>query len=289
MTRHHVIPQRPFHGDYTITTAAWPWGQREPELIDCDHADGDDSRFICADCETQLRLILEAIPALIEDLDIAIARDVAFVEHGTNTHPLAAHPWVQVLNEDETRLPEGFSRTPYNKGASSAKRDLAEALNLAGPDPAQASADWLEKLPILLLWDQIKASAREISWCVRAAHRIIDRPRDDQYLGDCPHCETELHAELGDKEVTCGECGYTNTVEDVLYAALRKASDRLMTVAELTTAIPSLSPKNLRDWTRKGRLEEHEIQVLKANRFVSIRAYRLADVLDLSAGKRVAA
>lgn len=288
MTRHHQIPVKAFNGSYTMTVNVWPWGQREPDLIDCDHVDADDTKFICTECADQLKIILEAIPALVEDLDIAIARDVQFVEHGSATHPLAAHPWVQVLNEDETRLPDGFSRTPYNKGAANAKRDLAEALNLAGPDPAQASQDWLNNMPKLLIWDQIKASAREISWTVRAAHRIIDRPRDDQYLGDCPQCEEELHAELGDREVACAECGYTNGVEDVLIAALRKASDRLMTVAELTTAIPSLRKHDLHNWSKRGRLEEHTIQVFKADCLRPITAFRLADVLDLATQKRVA-
>jgi hypothetical protein len=288
---HHQIPQLQISGRYTVTDNAWKIGQGGPNIIRCDH-ETDPDRFLCSLCAADLELCLADIPALVDDLDTAITRQTAFVEHGIRPH--ISDP------DDETVVdaPGQESPLPYSPAASNARRRLTDALQwgtqAVGDNPTSLSRWWLAYLPTLLLHQDIAAAADRISYAVLKAHEAIDRPADRQHLGQCPNeCGRDLEAERGDETVTC-LCGYTVNVIEHVHLALSRVDDMMMTDTELVGAVElagePIRRTQIHSWVRTGRLEAHVQMrhVWRGGTIVAIerKVYKLGEVRALAEGAK---
>lgn len=257
----------------------------KPVLVVCDHAA---DQPVCPDCRWLLAQVLDDVPALLWDLELAEVKDVRFIEHGSFQHD---------RTEAEVVL-------PWNERATKARLRLAFELRAAADAclrhderrPANLARRLRRHLPILVRRDDAPEWAARISHAASWAHAAIDRPPSPWYYGPCPKCRRDLYQErVEDPEarVECAQpdCDYAAELADHRLTQLDAGEDRLLTVGELVGAITSAGEAVNRDqinnWIRReglprerrvrprmlagGHLANHEVYV-----------YRLGDVRRLA-------
>ena len=176
--------------------------------------------FVCHQCLDNLGVALADVPALAEDLLVAVARQSRF---------------------DDSGGPGGESPLPYGRAAADAWADLRKALSVAvgklgGLDslsPVRAS-DWLLAHLVAIsghieggkLLDAITtASAR--------GRAVINSPAPKVYLGLCRKCHTAMHAEADAVAHRCAVCGEGYDVASQLTGLLEKVRGSLVSTSEL--------------------------------------------------------
>lgn len=247
--------------------------------------DGHDrhDRHLCRECAEDLRLVLEDVPALITDLQVALTRETSFVEHGRLRS-----------GEDDDEDGEGRSAPlPFDPRASAAFHRLAEAFGaqggLVGPVVA-AVAGHLANFDALLLDPGVEALAERVSGAVLHGYRVVDRPPDLWYYGPCPKCRVDIWDERNVEHVSCGHCSYAAPAADHQLASLDAGDDRLLTVGELVGAITAagepVTRHQINGWIkREGLVRELDNRVVwKGGQLVNETAYvyRLGDVRRLA-------
>jgi predicted RNA-binding Zn-ribbon protein involved in translation (DUF1610 family) len=182
------------------------------------------------------------VPELLDDLDIAIAGEVRFVEHGFRSGMLEADG-------------AGASRHP----AVAAHQRLC--LALFGDDtnahpgcagwfdarhPAQLARHLLLYLQRLVTEPRLPVLAHDISSAAKRAHHVIDMPKDLVFYGPCPECgrdivQERIHRDDQETEVQCRfpSCGYGEPLDVHHRRILDASEDRWMTLTELVSAITS--------------------------------------------------
>lgn len=263
--------------DTTAASRRW----QQTDLIACDH----DSRStrLCSSCEVLFENLIGDIPALVENLEEAIARNVRFVDHGSSTSP------------DESPL--GLYRA-----ASDALRRLRDTLvypseavrrrdrpDLAAQVATGASRWMLSHWQDVLRHVDIRGVAHRVSLATQRAHRVIDRPRDLMFLGDCPRaCGAQLWPERGAVSVACPNeaCGWAGSVDELIREWLSTGDDRYLTERELLLALPTLTRRTLGRWIAHEGVPRQEMSrpfwqedgTLSAKTYM---AYRLGSVREL--------
>lgn len=278
------LPQYRIH---TRTNPA-PWQfdtglAANPNIIDCHHPH---DTGICDTCWHQLDICLGDIPALVQDLNTAIAKDVRFAPHG--------HRKGDLERPDEAPI-------MVNLGATGALRRLAQALGTPAPDNGwtigQAIVARSRRLlanPDLRLADGIADLARQISQAVIHAHKVIDRPSDRWFYGACPRCHTDIYDERGIDEVHCTDCGYTARMTVHHQAMLDERDDEKLTIDELvgvfTKAGQPITRQQIKNLvTRRGLPRERQakprwVQDRWGNMRIEtseVWVHRIGDVRDL--------
>ena len=181
------------------------WNLDQPKPARC-----PPGQQLCHDCANQLEAALGDVPAIVNDLNLALRKAVRFVPHAFTSDP------------DEAPL-------PFNPSASSALSQRATAL---GGEPVLASRWWLTN------WRTSTHQTELLEHLTKAmahAHKVIERPRDHVHLGRCPHCETELVAERG-MPVTCPQGDYTADWDTHMATILANSQDQMFTISELVAA-----------------------------------------------------
>lgn len=240
-----------FPSDLPHARRAWAAPNDLDALIECgdDHARGDS--WLCRDCADHVARIVADVPALLDDLTLALTRQTSFVQHGTS---------------DETPL-------PFNVEAADALTRLRAAVASLGDLTRQPDAP---------------ALARRLSAEYLHAHRVIDRPEVPAYMGTCPEGH-DLYA-LRDADTVECDCGYHAPMKEHQRTALDAGEDRLLTVAELVGAITSAGETVTRDqinsWIRReGLVREKAARPLwRDGQLVArtVYVYRLGDVRALA-------
>jgi hypothetical protein len=267
-----------------------------PIIINC-HSHTDTG--LCDGCTADLRLVLADIPQLLDDLDIAIAGETRFVEHGHRTlngdqptgggHPAVAaqQRLTLALYGDGTDTHPGVSDWFNNYGPASYARQLARHLTQVQHEP---------RMPNL---------ARDLTQAASRAHHVIDSPADMTYYGPCPDCGRDLiqdriwqsrdpdDPKLASDLVTCRypSCGYTATLDVHQQNLLAAGENRWLTVGELVSAITSggepVTRKQINGWIeREGLAREKRIRPRYINGELvtsEVWTYRLGDVRDRAA------
>jgi hypothetical protein len=239
----------------------------EPIVITCS-GEGhgkDQGATLCPGCLEDFERVLADVPELLDDLDIAIAGEVRFVEHGFRAGSLEGDG-------------VGASRNP----AVAAHQRLCLALSgddtnahpgCAGwfdaRDPAQLARHLLLYLNRLVGEPRLPVLAHDISSAAKRAHHVIDMPKDLVFYGPCPECgrditQERIHRDDQETLVQCRflSCGYGKTL-DLHYKLILDANeDRWMTVSELVSAITSggeiVNRNQIYYWERKGGLAREE-------------------------------
>lgn len=270
--------RRPIANYPAGTEAEWATGQ--PEVIRCNHPHPDG--HICPACTDAFHQVLGDIPALVEDLEIAITKQTRFLEHGTR--------------KGDTPRPDE-APVVFNPAASQALTGLTDALAYPGPTeratwgPAKASR-WM-----LTAWSyhsrnpKIGDIIEAITRAVAKAHRVIDRPKDMWFYGACPTgCGHDLYDERGIQVVSCRHCDYQATIGDHQRTMLDLAEDRWMTAAELVGAFERwgepITRQQLSHWTHREGLPREVRQVPCINRagqltVEDVYVYRVGDVRNM--------
>src|SRR5215217_5092855 len=234
----------------TTTGEQLPDGTLKPDkpiIITCT---GHTQTGICPECLTDLTRILNDIPQLFDDLDIAIAGDAQFVEHGfrggdftlqmggSNTNPAIAahHRLVLALTGDGT----GAHPVCSDWFDASSPATLAERLNY--------------QLHRLILEPRMPVLAHDISSAAARAHHVIDIPKDLVYYGPCPDCgrdivQERIHRDDQETKVRCRylTCGYGEPLDTHQKRILDANLDRQFSIAECVGMISNAGKTVTRD------------------------------------------
>ena len=220
---HHVttleaVAGRTLH-EVRFTTRHEPWLQPDPKATRCDDThQRPPGAQLCPACDTLLDQLLGDVPALVDDLQTAIRKDVRF--------PRIGRPHERSLDAEGNPIDE--SPLPFNLGASRILSDLARVLH----GPPIARSRWALGHP---RETQRAALLADLSRLVERAHQIIDRPADLVYVGPCPTCTRDLETPRG-HDVACEHCTYRQAWQTHIDTMLAGRLDTLMTVAELVVA-----------------------------------------------------
>lgn len=242
----------------------------------------DDPRYLSTEQIVHLAAILEDIPALLEDLEIAIMKDVRFP--------------TRTVQGDGTE-----AAIMFNTSASYASQQLRIAITGAAvdlwnqlvgagihhhlADPVDA-AEWLNaSLDRLALVPDAEQTARNVTRAHNRGIRVIEHPRETRYLGECPKCHADLEADETATHIEC-DCGWAAPIDDVLREALKFGDDLLFTTDELAeagiqVAGQVLTYERIKKWGQRGRLEPRTKITWWQGKLQSVRAYRLGDVRQL--------
>lgn len=191
--------------------------------------------LLCTEDTAALVTMLDAVPQLIEQMDIAIAKQ-AKVGGGGKAGKGSAH-----------------ERSPVNWGVVAARDALLVEL-----------AYWGDIADIRRSIDAGRAVSR-IGNAIKNAYRAIDRMQDRQYLGKClareddAVCSAEIWVRPGAHQVTCTQCETTHDVPMRRAALLEQAADMLVTVREASRYVGEIghiavSQASIRGYLHRGRL-----------------------------------
>ena len=248
---------------------------------------------ICEDCAWNLSQVLADIPMLFDDLDIAIAGESHFVEHGTRAGRLALGEATGARNpaiaaQKRLTLAMRGDGTNAHPGVS----DWFDSR-----DPARMSLHLARQMPWLRGEPRMPTLGVDISSASSRAHRIIDAPVDMVYYGQCPDCgrdivQERIHHEDTTTPIKCGypSCDYARSLDEHQAAQLMANLDKWLTVNELVSAftlggIPVT--RNQIHWWAKHEGLPREARVRPKWRNGELIAptadtYRVGDVLDLA-------
>ncbi|MGH3480524.1 MAG: hypothetical protein ACRDQD_27290 [Nocardioidaceae bacterium] len=229
--------------------------------------------YLCPTCLIALRIDLGDVPALLGELDVTACR----LDHITTA---AAHRG-------------GDQPLPFKPQATEAIWVLATTLTawtveLGGTRASAADmARWLySRLDVIRLRPDADTIHDELTYAIREARRVIDRPTDRRmFLGRCgapirSSCAEELHGLPWQDTVTCPACDTEWGIRDRRSWMLRVVEDEVRTASTLAALLTQLgaavSVEDIQRWARQGRL--HWISMDSSKR----RRYRAGDVLDLA-------
>ena len=272
-----------------------------------------DNSTACPDCWRYLERLLAETPALVDDLETAIARqartslDAARVtvppkdDDEEDIDPKRELPGLRALRAPAAVVSVARSAVPFSGPASDALRLLHSTLypwvregleaHPAAYLPNPSTIGLSRALLGLSGWLQVhpdgSSAIEEIRYAVRECKRVIDLGPDRWYCGVCSHdeggqvCTEELYVNAGRLDVTCRTCGTTHDVAARRTAMLDAAEDTLLTLTEMTRALAltgaaTVTRKQLEGWVRRGRL-------VRSGNDGPTALYRVSDVRDILA------
>lgn len=271
-----------------------------------------DAAYVCDQCTDSLARALGDVAWLDEELETTISgqRGAATTGH---TSASAEKP------------------SPVNWGASEARTHLRGILvawvrfcdeeQVRNREASQElPADNLVAMSRWLLWrvdglglhDIATEAIEEITSAVAHCQRVIDRPADRLYMGECGECSAQMWAKAGRDEVTCSRCGVKWPVagrrEALEDEALDQLMDRFFTASEaaLVLCAYGLAPAGvdevrladrIRKWAKPRQISRDVVRPPRLQVKAHVRradqrtrpAYRLGDIRDLLVDSRKAA
>ena len=192
--------------------------------------------LLCSEDTAHLETMLAAVPALVDQLEVAISKQ-AKIATGGKAGKGSAH-----------------ERSPINWGAVDVRDALLVELALWGDD-----IDAIRKHP------QAAEILSGIGTVVKNAYRAIDRMQERQYLGQCRYtedgavCHAELWARPGAHQVTCSQCETVHDVPKRRAALMVQAEDMLATVKEASRYLGEVghirvTEASIRGYIHRGRI-----------------------------------
>lgn len=247
----------------------------------------DEEGFIGEDQLEHLARVLDDVPYLMADLEVATTRQDRFPARPTPSGDGSESPLP--FREAPADTSRALSLAVW--GVTSVLWRRATGQPVPFRDVREAAA-WLRSSLVLLSRDpDAESYARRIADLHdQALTGPIERPPDWHYLGPCPECGRDLRAEAGDEVVECG-CGYRATVQAVIERVLAETDDMLFTEGQLVGALELdgkiVTRYQIEGWHRRGRLEGHEQKrwAPRARKIITVRCYRLGDVRSLLADR----
>lgn len=238
-----------------------------------------DERYSCDACSDDLSKSLGEIPWLVDEIEVSITKRKGLDYRkvgGATGGKKAGYP------------------SPPEWGAAEARGNLRAVMvswvrfcedehvrhqsHMVGlpDDDLKAMSRWLLwRVDGLALLDIGPEAVDEITSAVAHCRRLIDRPADKQYLGDCQVCaavgeQGRLYVRPGSAMARCQSCGDTVDAETLRAGLLRELDDRLCTAAEVAELSTYLGLHDDRERVRKrierwGANERHPLVRVKVN------------------------
>lgn len=216
--------------------------------------------LLCHDDTAAVETMLAAVPQLIDQLDIAIAK------------------MARIGNAEKAGKGSAHERLPLNWGIVAARDTLVIEAAFVGQDIV-----WLRRHP------QAGQMVSDLGRAVKDAYRAIDRARDRQYLGQClaqedgAVCHAELWIKPGAHQHKCTQC---ETVHDVIARReklLDDAEDMIVTPREASQYVGevggiSCGHQRIRNYLDRGR-------ITKRPSADGVLRFRLGDLLVILRGE----
>lgn len=257
---------------------------------------------ICGACTAELHRELEAVPGLVEDLDIAISRQARISGGSVGGHSVEKPlPWNERASEAADHLAvilQGWARvlvasvqTLHGPVCASCTHPSCLYADL-GREPRRhpaSAAWWLHRHAGALIAHPAGPDAvEEILTAVRNARYATDSPpRDLIYAGPCNACDADLYARPDASRVACRWCRdeYGERLVYEVHARrewmLKALEDRHLTAPAIARALTSLlkpiKPALLHTWVAREKLWPSGLDDLGRMLF------RVGDVIDLIA------
>lgn len=214
--------------------------------------------LLCWQCSEAVLTMWAAVPELVDQLQVAIAKQ-AKIGGGGKAGKGSAH-----------------ERLPINLGALAVRDALMVEVRL-----------WAGSIDEVRRHPKAAEIVRDLGRVVKDAYRTIDRMQDRQYLGTCFYeedgatCHAEVWARPGAHQVTCTQCGITHEVGERRAWLLKQAEDMLVTSREASSFIGELggipvTQASIRGFIHRGRLAYRAP--------ADAKRFRLGDLLEVLVG-----
>lgn len=245
-------------------------------------------------CTTKLERDLGDVAAIVAELDITLSRQARIGTSGGKSGVMPNH------------------RDGYHQGASLAAEALTNTLTtwardvkgvtIAAAGIPATTASWmlLQSIPQIRKHPAVSELVDEITDAIAQARRVVDRPADRVYLGQCMvetpdpdgrqvTCLAELWARAKASEVTCTVCGTEHEVAERRDKMLLKAEDMIVTVKEASYILGEVGGIRVTQASIRGYL--HRGSRLQYRAPVEAKRFRLGDLLEvvLDEGERKSA
>jgi len=210
--------------------------------------------WLCTDCCAAIETMLAAVPALVDQLEVAISKQ-AKIGGGGKAGKGSIH-----------------ERSPINFGALAVRDALMVELALWGDD-----------INVIRRHVQAADIASGIGKAVKNAYRAIDRMADRKYLGKCNHklgglnCPEELWVRPNAKDIRCKSCQYEHNVANRRLDMLEMAEDMLVTAKEASTYLGEIGGIKVTESSIRGYL--HRGVRLSYRAPLEAKRFRLGDLL----------
>jgi hypothetical protein len=220
--------------------------------------------LLCASETDRLERDLGDVAAIVAELDITLSKQ-ARIGNATGPGGLARE------------------RTPINVGAMNAADDLQNTLTTWARDvkpawgllsyghPSMVAARiLLAEIPAIRRHPAVEELVDEITDSIAQARRVVDRPADRIYLGQClmetsddegriVTCLEEIWARSGASETTCKVCGTEHPVRERRAWLLKKCEDYLFTVKDASEMLGevgriTVTQASIRGYIHRGKI-----------------------------------
>jgi hypothetical protein len=257
-------------------------------VAECQHCTAPvrDDRTLCPTDATALATLLSMLPAMLDELDVALTRQARL----RATRGLAIADAVEL---------------PYNLGAAEQADKIRVFLlpwvRLVGTRtgaeymPAHSTPALARGLFNYREWLTRQPEAADLLYglqlLVEDVRSVIDLRIEKVFVGSCrsifnadgdrqPVCPEHMYAPARNVEFTCGKCGTVHNVKDRQGQALAASENRVMSpqmaARSLTRNGEPLSVERLYNWAKRGLLQPAAI-----DKTTGRKLYRLGDVLDV--------
>jgi LSD1 subclass zinc finger protein len=212
--------------------------------------------LLCWQDTEALLTMFAAIPALVDELQVAISKQA------------------KISNSGKAGKGSAHTKSPVNFGALAVRDALMVELALWGDD-----IDEIRRHP------QAAEIVSGIGRAVKDAYRCIDRMADRKYLGQClatedgATCHAELWVKPGAHQVRCSQCETVHDVPELREKRLVEAEDLIVTPREASSYIGevghiSVGQQRIRNYLDRGR-------ITKRPSSDGLLRFRLGDLLDV--------
>lgn len=274
-------------------------------VIMCGKPAGDG--IICRGCLGKLEKMLAEVPWLIDQLDLAITKQVRFVASGGKVSVKGqSAPLMLNLQASDLRADLAIKLASWTSDMARSKSITAVAVH----NPTLAAAWLLRHLEDVRVFIAAGDLVEEISAARAAAMYVVDRPAEKRYLGECGfefdrdgekiRCTETLWGFDRDSETVCRTCGAEWSTGERIVAIRDRAvtgmNDRIMTAGQAAETMVAYgigtedNATKLRDRIRKWA--EQPKNPLKRPMLVkrldlpipgqrSRPGYRLGDIIDI--------
>lgn len=227
--------------------------------------------YFCDTCGDDLSKALGDVPWLSEELEVTVTR-----QKGVDYRSATGGSGPKKPSERPSPVQWGAAEARGNLKAilvswalyceAEEVRNSSHHIGLPADNLAALSRWLMWRVDGLALHDIGPDAVDQITSAVAHCHRLIDRPADRQYLGNCGEddCLGHMHGRPGAEWARCDTCGTPVKADTIRAKLLKDLDDRLCTAAEIARLSTYLGLKADRDqvrkrinaWAKRGRLEE---------------------------------
>ncbi|MGZ4560258.1 MAG: hypothetical protein ACXVXJ_04685 [Mycobacteriaceae bacterium] len=224
--------------------------------------------LLCHDDSAALETMLAAVPQLVDQLNIAIAKQARIATVGGIPFRTRAE------EDDGNEANLKHTRSPINWGVVAVRDALVVEAAFVGQD-----INWVRSHP------QAGEMLSSFGRAVKNGYQAIDRARNRQYLGTClaeedgAVCHAELWVKPGANQHRCTQCETVHEVAKRRAELLEKAEDLIVTPREASQYVGEVGGITVGHQRIRNYLDRRRIA--KRPSVDGTMRLRLGDLLDV--------